>query len=56
MYYPDVVRYMFLSYIALQDYEKVDVLLNQLVNQPVLQDADVYTIFDSLLYNGQKKA
>jgi len=56
VYYPDVVRYMFLSYIALQDYEKVDVLLNQLVNQPVLQDADVYTIFDSLLYNGQKKA
>lgn len=55
VYYSDVLRYMFLAYLALQDYDKVDVFLNQLVNQPVLQDADVYTIFDSLLYNWQEK-
>ncbi len=55
VYYNDVLRYMFLAYLAVEEYDKVDVFLNKLVNQPVLQDADVYTIFDSLLYNWQEK-
>lgn len=55
VYITDVVRYMFLAYVALQDYEQIGVLLDKLVAVPLLQDADVYTLFDSLLYTDQKE-
>ena len=54
-YYADVVRYMFLAYVALKDEQQIGAFIEQLVNQQVLQDADVYTLFDALLYNEQEK-
>jgi hypothetical protein len=54
-YYADVVRYMFLAYVALKDEKQIGAFIEQLVNQQVLQDADVYTLFDALLYNEQEK-
>jgi hypothetical protein len=53
VYYPDVVRYMFLAYLAIEDYDQVGQLLETIIAWPVLQDADVYTLFDSLLFNDQ---
>lgn len=55
VYTTDVVRYMLLAYVALQDYEQIGVLLDKLITVPLLQDADVYTLFDSLLYSDQKE-
>lgn len=55
VYYSDVLRYMFLSYVALQEYMHIGDLLDQFLASPVLQDADVYTLFDSLLYVNQQE-
>lgn len=55
VYYQDVVRYLFLAYTAIEDEEHIGQFLAVLTSGAVLHDADVYTIFDSLLYSDQKE-
>lgn len=50
VYATDVLRYIFLAHVALGDYEKIGDLLDQFLDMQDLQDADLYTLFDSLLY------
>lgn len=55
-YYADVVRYLFLSYAALGDHDNVGKKLDAMLANKKLLDADVYTIFDTILYGKEMHA